>query len=200
MKQAKAYKSIDFLPMWNYYKALETEDLRYLLKDIDYEELPECNDDLTGIWSDINLELYQYSISKNQRAKNNFNKQKKINELKYEYELIHKYIQYLANYDDDEIIDKLSTLGYKIDKDKNIVDELVRIKKKSQNLVSKINFAELQINNVQSSNDTDHYSELNAIRRHTGLPIDEKKVSIREYYNIRYDVINEIEKKQLKNG
>ena len=49
----KAYESIDFLPVWNYKQVEKTGDLRYLIKGIDYEHLPNIYLKLQDIWEKI---------------------------------------------------------------------------------------------------------------------------------------------------
>jgi hypothetical protein len=51
------YKSIEFLPIYNFYKIMDTNDLRYLLVLDNYFELPEYNEDLTNIWEEIRNQL-----------------------------------------------------------------------------------------------------------------------------------------------
>ena len=40
-KKVDFYKSIDFLPIFNFFKVIETNDYRYILKLKDYEKLPK---------------------------------------------------------------------------------------------------------------------------------------------------------------
>ena len=52
-KEFTYYESIEFLPIWNYRKVEETMDFRYLIKGIDYENLPNINIDKIDIWEII---------------------------------------------------------------------------------------------------------------------------------------------------
>lgn len=198
----KHYKSIDFLPRFNYYRIMDTDDLRYLLILDNYNDLPDIQTELLEVWADINMQLYDFSVQKNKRSEMQHKGNKQVNELKYKYEYIQNILQYLFYYKDDGMEKELASLGYRINPNKNYFNELTRIKKQSQNLTVKINLKELDVQDMNKgiSGDYDHYSELNAIRRHTGLQIDEHKTSIKEYFSIRYDVIKELDKKQLKDG
>lgn len=56
MSSKKYFRNIDELPVWNFTKCIELSDYRYLIKDIDYYELPNIVVDLK-IWETI---FYQY--------------------------------------------------------------------------------------------------------------------------------------------
>jgi len=67
----KFYRSIDQLPLFNYSKIVETNDLRFLLVLPDYFELPVIADkelqELSEAWEVINNEITDFArISDNQ--------------------------------------------------------------------------------------------------------------------------------------
>lgn len=61
----KIYKSIDTLNLYCYSKIIETEDLRYLIIQSDYFELPTITDkeyaELFKVWEKINDEIIDYT-------------------------------------------------------------------------------------------------------------------------------------------
>jgi hypothetical protein len=57
----KAYNSIDFLPTWNFYQIKKENDLRYLVKGIDYECLPIIYLNLNTQWMKISEEFANYA-------------------------------------------------------------------------------------------------------------------------------------------
>ena len=62
----KYYKSIDFLILYCFFKVIETEDVRYLLKLDDYEILPEVDlTELNEAW--INIQT-QYAEAENSNS------------------------------------------------------------------------------------------------------------------------------------
>lgn len=52
----KHYKSIDFLPVFNYFKAIETENINWIRKDYEGEEI-EVSQDVYNAWKNIELEV-----------------------------------------------------------------------------------------------------------------------------------------------
>jgi hypothetical protein len=60
----KYYNTIDTLPIFNFSKINETEDLRYLVIQSDYFELPKITEkdskELINIWDKINDEILNY--------------------------------------------------------------------------------------------------------------------------------------------
>lgn len=60
----KYYNTIDTLPIFNFSKINETEDLRYLVIQSDYFELPKITEketeELFNVWENINDEIINY--------------------------------------------------------------------------------------------------------------------------------------------
>ncbi len=60
----KYYNTIDTLPVFNYGKISELEDLRYLIIQSDYFELPKITEketaELFNVWENINDEIINY--------------------------------------------------------------------------------------------------------------------------------------------
>lgn len=60
----KYYNTIDTLPIFNYGKISELEDLRYLIIQSDYFELPKITEketaELFNVWENINDEIINY--------------------------------------------------------------------------------------------------------------------------------------------
>jgi len=64
-KKLKTYSEIDALPLFNYSKVSENNDLRYLLVLSDYFELPEISEkeykELFEVWERINDEVIDFN-------------------------------------------------------------------------------------------------------------------------------------------
>jgi hypothetical protein len=52
-RKYKVYESIDFLPIWNEKQIEKTKDARYLVRDINYDNLPVIHLNLLPIWDKI---------------------------------------------------------------------------------------------------------------------------------------------------
>src|SRR6056297_3173200 len=79
----KYYTTIDFLPLFNFFKILETNDLRYLLKLKDYETLPNIHFELNKEWNDIQSQYEQADNSNNSII--TFTQSKSLQKLHNEY-------------------------------------------------------------------------------------------------------------------
>jgi hypothetical protein len=60
-RKYKIYKTLDFLPIWNFKQIEKTQDLRYLIKSIDYESLPTVYLDLDNIWEILHMNFIEQS-------------------------------------------------------------------------------------------------------------------------------------------
>lgn len=65
MNKYQYYKSIETLPIFNYYKLVIESDLRYLIKNIDFSELPNDVDinELKKIFYEFNLSVKDADLS-----------------------------------------------------------------------------------------------------------------------------------------
>jgi len=133
------FKSLEFLPMFNYYKVEELGDLRYLLKLGDYEDLPETNTDhLVELWNDLQLDVQEENIRLHRKSQIIADKAQQIRVKTGTYKLIQDLISFLWMVDDPEHRATLETLGYKINDKKDYHEELNRIKKRSQIKITEI--------------------------------------------------------------
>ncbi len=86
------FKSIEELPIWNFNKVIEKNDLRYLLKLDDYYKLPELKDDLNNIWETIIDEFYnEFGIS--EKYRNTLLQEKDMAMMELEYALGNKSLK-----------------------------------------------------------------------------------------------------------
>jgi len=102
--QLKWYASIEFLPVRNFYKILDTEDLRWLLKGVDYEMLPKIDFSLDEVWTNIWEEFLE--LSKDRDYKIYFDGLRRLAKTENLYELLKAecftlYFRYNQQYADD---------------------------------------------------------------------------------------------------
>lgn len=194
----KHFKTLDYLPMFNYYKTEETKDLRYLLKIEDYEELPEVEVDyLNEVWNDLVLEVQDITIKLNRKSEDIFNKASLIDQKTSDYTLIQNLIKFLWHVKEDRHIKTLEELGYKINTKRDWHQELIRIQKRSQILLPKIEELKDELKSISNvSGNSNIYSEVEAIESHLNRDIDMHKTVMSKWLSMKFKVLKQVNKKK----
>lgn len=201
----KNYKSIEFLPFWNYYKVSENNDHRYLLKLDDYEELPEIEIDLSDIWENICFEIADINKDTDIKSKLLFDTRKNISVLELRYYHIKTILSALSHGYDEELIEELKNNGFRIDKNKDFQNEWIRINKQSENLKTKLEIKKKDYVDMlpKSDNSTHIESIIQSIERYynysTGT-INPHKITTKNWFIMLNKVIQESHKRSMKNG
>lgn len=198
--QISIYKTLDFCPMFNYYKASETKDYRYLLKLKDYEDLPEYNEDLQPYFESLRDDVTEFTVKNNNRSNVVFDQVKRRDILISDYQLIQSLISYLWYNKDDEKIKMLAECGYKINTKRDYHQELKRIQKRSQILTGRIKYMSDEIEALTSGKTSDMYTEKENVSNYRGRDVDIHKTSMMEWLTMKNKVQNEIAQKKLKHG
>lgn len=152
-RKYKVYESLDFLPIWNYKQVEKTGDLRYLIKGIDYEHLPNVYLNLVPIWEKIFNEFIEQS---NPTA---------IDEIKLQFinyandtnkfHFLKLSIQILSNKDfitkesKDKLINQIRQLGYRFDESNEdaYFNSLIDLERQLTGLKRMIDFKNQELNN-----------------------------------------------------
>lgn len=201
--QINSYKSLDFIPMFNFYKVEETGDLRYLLKLDDYEQLPEVDTKpLKLIWEQMGYEYKDISTRESRKSEILDDLQREILLLEERYNLIQLCISSLAVEKDDEVVMVLADLKYKINPKRDYSLELNRIKRLSKQLLTSANLkrSELEDMSKATGKKSSIYATIEAVERHRKITIDEKTTPMAKWLVMMYKVIEETSKKAVKNG
>jgi hypothetical protein len=196
----KIFQSIKEISLYNYIKYLETNDIRY--------------------FSTFHEVLFPYPISQKKLIVSKdeiFNELVKDNqEVAYRIEMIHKVEKLRVKYDDvnrlinlmlfphckiellQELRKQLQKWGYKIRIDLDIYDQLIKIRTRSEGLISEINSL---VKEIEKSNISEKFEIEDAIFNiEQGLDmkykIDTKKTSLFEWVLMQKRLIKKIE--QLK--
>ena len=200
----KFYKSVDFLIAFNYYKAKDSGDLRYLLKLEDYEYLPDDFDVsiLEPVMAEIDVEISEIGIKFNNKLKIRHELEKSIYVLKAELSYILNGLDILMYVRDKDVEKELVLMGYKIDESKPYEDELSKIQNRSMTIATKIQLKELDLKDMTPDNITDYdiQQSVQAVSDYKGRDIDLKKLTIKEWLIMEYSVIDSANKKPLKDG
>lgn len=207
--QKSFYKSIETLPAWNYEKTLSTHDPRYILKGIDYEELPEMFDiDLERIsivMSDLHLQASQYEIESVNRNAIIFDMIKKLEVLKSEYHYVRAIISYLyMKGNDSYMIELLRSMGHVI-KNGDIKNQLQSIHNRNENVQIRIKQMQRELEAItgkgEKQTEADEVQLL--IEQHQKREIDLHKISTKKWLILKHRLSEHIDKLQAnkaKNG
>ena len=115
----KVYESLDFLPIWNYKQVEKTQDLRYLIKGVDYEHLPNAYQNIIPIWEKIYNDFIEQSNPTaitdliNQFV-NYSNDTNKFNFIKLSIEVLSNK-DFITKEAKDKLIFQIRSLGYRFD-------------------------------------------------------------------------------------
>lgn len=180
-KKIPTYKTLDELPIWNYYMMGVKDDLRYLLKRDSYADLPQLKERL-------HLQLaytYHRLMEESELPESHLSKLKRqvilaINEL---------VIEIATNSQDIEKIEQASILlrGLMIDSDPKIewlhVDWHETAKQKQLSARAEVAIKRYleHKKDVDSAPDADIYEQAATIEAVVGVKLDVKKCSVMEW-------------------
>lgn len=196
------YRSIDTLPAWNYEKTLDTHDPRFLLKNIDYEDLPEMfgidMDRLSIVMTEVHLQASQYEIDTVKRNAIVFDMIKKMEVLRCEYDYVRAIITYLyMKGHDNYMIEQLRSMGHVI-KDVDIKEQLTSIHNRNENLMIKINQLDREIKAITNTStkkaEADEVQIL--IEQHQKREIDLRKITTKKWLILKHKLSEHIDKLQ----
>lgn len=179
----KYYRSIDYLPLFNFFKVHETEDLRFLIRLDNYESLPEnVNlEELQNIWQNISNE---YSEAENSNSTIiQFTTAKSVHKLELEYLMLYNLHELMrADLKGETAKKRLEYAGLKgkdikwITKRLKILSNQIRIKRKD--------IQEKNNNNEK----IDFYRIVDEISDIKGREIDIFKTTVRQYIAIKKNI------------
>jgi hypothetical protein len=178
----KLYNTIDFLPVRNFYMTVETGDKRWLLRGIDYENLPPCTIDLDPTWDKIWSEFIAISGDRDYQIYFETVRRLAVLESKYEYLKAEIYVLYFRA--KQEYIDDLLAEGITIDmtdrehylESLNIAAQRLRSYETKIALLAK----ELEARN-QKKGKSNFEDLVDSVERYRGQAIDIDTMSIKRF-------------------
>jgi len=177
----KYYKSIDFLPLFNFFKVIETGDYRYLLKLKDYEILPKTKHDLKLVWLDIQAQYSKADDSNYQII--NFTQSKSMQKLQIDFLMIWNLYNLMVVAPDKKETLKLKKLA-------GLENESLKgIEKKLKGLRNKIEIKKKDLEKEESK-PIDYCEIIDQIEDIKGRAIDPFKTTVRQYIAIRKNIKN----------
>lgn len=181
-KQWRPYTSTEFLPVRNFYKCVDTGDLRWILRGIDYENLPECTLDLSSTWDKIWEEFIEVSKDRDYQIYFEAVRKRALLEFRYEYlkaEIYTLYFRFNQEYADD-----LSREGVilNLESREAYVESLKAGTYKLKSFETKIELLRLEIEAKTKGKGPSNFEDLvDSVEQYRGQPIDIDTLSIKRF-------------------
>ncbi len=189
----RKYRSIHYLPVDNFVAISRTGDLRYLLKIEDYEYLPEIDEqenlELQSIWEHIEEEYYNEDTQRKIQAEVSIGKS--LLQLQTKYMLLNALLFSVAH--NPSYIKEIEDLGFKINSDKPLKDEVERINKESGQILTRIRIKQKEYERVQQKDKVIEFEELvDIIEKYKGHQIDTSKITVKKWIAIKNNFLKYI--------
>lgn len=201
----KAYTTIDTCPAFNYLKCIDADDVRYLIKDVDVDNLPTITDDerkeLSEILSTLDKECANVELKEHNRIRVIFDGKRHLQIKMLEYNQVGGLCNYLMIFGRDEfVINSFKKHGYTL-RDAHDIEEVNRIRKSNENKRLQIaeleaEFEVLSTNTNKDNAGNDFQKVALAIEKHLNRDIDLHRISIRKFILLKIETIKAIEEWQ----
>ena len=187
------------MPLWNFQKYLETNDLKYFTK-----ELKEIKD-LHLVMNDFFVEYLE--LTQNNAVYQRFSKIYKLLKLEGKYNCVTLILKSLYNYDKGLDIEMFHALTwelekwhYKIDRAKDIFAQIESINQRLQNVKTQIEILQLELKKDDQQESQSIESQLISVSRILELKykLDAKEITVKEWIEFQKQAEKTI--KSQKNG
>jgi hypothetical protein len=208
MNDVKIYRSIDSLPLFNFIKINETDDLRYLIILDYYDILPDISVE-DDIWQDILLQVSELNVG--DIAKNYIASLKYLLLRRSQLNIITDCI-FILNYevrsDIIEIIEKnirvyKPDFCFKMSNKIEYYDSLRACNKQVEAAAALINMKTSEFNSkykAKGSSKINYYNILTNMQQYFNRTIDPKSISTRMFFSMLTYMNSEIKKQKVRNG
>jgi len=182
-RKYKYYKSIEFCPFWNFFKCIETEDYRYILKLDNYEDLPNTLNTYSKEFGELS---YQYQDASD-TIKSQLNRRKVQNtqEIRLKMLILTNCITLLSITTDKNAIDFI-TYHYPKTKDMTGNKMLEYLISQFKGLKTLYNNKVSELERGKSDNvKIDMYEILNALEQYKGYNINPHELTVKKFIALR---------------
>lgn len=198
------HKDCSTLSIWAFYEALNTNDLRYLIKGFEKGDDIKIKDkDSLNLSLALESILKEYSVlTLNKEIIKNYKLQLKIALLNYEYLICAEILKAFSLSKEIEVLLLLNEFNHKIDATKNIDNQICLVLQKLKSLKNNIKIHEINYekkfvkNNKEVKYNLDKEAMFLEMSLKLSYSIDTKKTSVERWVNLME--INR--EKQLQNG
>ena len=196
------YKSIEFCPAINFLKYDDTGDVRFLLKDIDFERLPDIAHELTGelgeVGKEMAIECVNVELSEVGKNQVIYSTKKSIAEKQIAYHQVINICNFINTFGvDDFSKEQINIYGYNIADGCDIYERLRQIIASNENKRLFIAEEETELKTVAGEGEKTNYQKVALlIEKHLNRDIDLHKISMQKFILLKIDTIKAIEKWQ----
>jgi hypothetical protein len=197
------YKTIEFCPAINFLKYDDAGDVRFLLKDIDFERLPNISQELTRelveIGKEMAIECVNVELSEVGKNQIIYSTKKSIAEKQIAYHQVINICNYINTFGvDDFSNNELRRYGYQIPCScEDIPSVLRKIIASNENKRLFIAEEETELKTVAGEGEKTNYQKVALlIEKHLNRDIDLHKISMQKFILLKIDTIKAIEKWQ----
>lgn len=200
IKKQNVYSSINFLPVWNFYQVIETQDTRYLLKLKDYEVLPETDYRPDHVWSSICEQYFKECVGTKYFQYRTF--RTKILELRNKFLLLSNAIYALSVVKDEQMVELIRGLGYRFDdsSDDAYKNSLISLSQQLKGLKKAIELKEkeyeTQFTNKEKQGDL--YDIVGALEQWKQFKIDVFSLTVKQFINYQEKYSEEVNRMKAK--
>ena len=196
------YKTIEFCPAINFLKYSELGAVNYLLKDVDFENLPDideklCNE-LVKVGREMEMAVVDLELSEVGKNQVIYSTKKSIAEKQIAYHQVINICNYINTFGvDDFSKEQIKLYGYNIADGCDIYERLRQIIASNENKRLFIAEEETELKTVAGEGEKTNYQKLALlIEKHLNRDIDLHKISMQKFIFLKIDTIKAIEKWQ----
>ena len=194
------YKTIEFCPAINFLKYSQVGTVQYLLKDIDFENLPDIDekfyDELVAVGRDMEMAVVDLELSEVGKNQVIYSTKKSIAEKQITYHQVINICNYINTFGvDDFSKEQLNLYGYNIADDCDIYERLRQIIANNENKRLFIAEEETELKTIAGEDKKTEYQKIALlIEKHLNRDIDLHKISMQKFILLKIDTIKAIEK------
>ena len=196
------YKTIEFCPAINFLKYSQSGTVHYLLKDVDFENLPDideklCNE-LVKVGREMEMAVVDLELSEVGKNQVIYSTKKSIAEKQIAYHQVINICNYINTFGvDDFSKEQIKLYGYNIADGCDIYERIRQIIASNENKRLFIAEEETELKTVAGEGEKTNYQKLALlIEKHLNRDIDLHKISMQKFIFLKIDTIKAIEKWQ----
>ena len=194
------YKTIEFCPAINFLKYSQSGTVHYLLKDVDFENLPDideklCNE-LVKVGREMEMAVVDLELSEVGKNQVIYSTKKSIAEKQIAYHQVINICNYINTFGvDDFSKEQIKLYGYNIADGCDIYERIRQIIASNENKRLFIAEEETELKTVAGEGEKTNYQKLALlIEKHLNRDIDLHKISMQKFIFLKIDTIKAIEK------
>ena len=194
------YKTIEFCPAINFLKYSQVGTVQYLLKGVDFENLPDVDeklyDELIAVGRDMEMAVVDLELSEVGKNQVIYSTNKSIAEKQIAYHQVINICNYINTFGvDDFSKEQLNLYGYNIADDCDIYERLRQIIASNENKRLFIAEEETELKTVAGEGEKTNYQKIALlVEKHLSRDIDLHKISMQKFILLKIDTIKAIEK------